>query len=91
MQVRYYKSFEKDISKIKLKSVADEVEKRIISVKKCESLVDFIQLPGVTKMVGYTDFYRIKFGNYRIGVRIADNVVYFARFGIRSNIYKIFP
>jgi len=91
MQVEFHKNFDKDIAKIKLKSVRDAVAEQIIAVEECKSFAEFIQLPDVTKLVGHVDCYRIKFGNYRIGIKIVDNVVHFARFGIRSKIYKIFP
>jgi len=91
MQVEFYSSFDKDISKVKLQSVKDSIAKQIISVENCESLADFIQLPNVTKLVGHIDCYRIKFGDYRIGVRVVNNVVHFARFGTRANIYSLFP
>jgi len=91
MQVDYKKKFEKDISKIRLQSVSDEVLKNILAVKECQSLVDFINLPNVTKLVGYDNCYRIKFGDYRIGVEVVDDVIHFSRFGTRSKIYDIFP
>jgi mRNA interferase RelE/StbE len=91
MQVEFKSKFEKDIAEIKLKSVADSVERQIEIVENCKSVVEFIRHSNVTKMVGHVDCYRIKFGDYRIGVKIVGNVVYFVRFGIRSTIYKIFP
>jgi len=91
MQVEFYSSFDKDIAKIKQKSVADAVEEQIEAVEECRTLAEFIRLPSVTKLVSHKDYYRIKFGNYRIGVKVVDNVVHFARFGTRSKIYKVFP
>jgi len=91
VKVKYRKNFEKDISKIRQQFVFDEIFRQITAVKECKSLVDFIRLPGVTKLVGHTDCYRIKFGDYRIGIKVIDNIIHFARFGTRSNIYKVFP
>ena len=91
MQVKYHQKFDRDISKIRQQSVADEVAKQITEVKKCKTFIDFVRLPNVTKLVGHDDFYRIKFGDYRIGVKVVDNFVCFSRFGTRSKIYKIFP
>jgi len=91
MQVKYLKKFDKDIAKIRLQSVADEVAAQIKAVKECSSLVEFIRLPNVKKLVGHVDCYRIKFGDYRIGVKVIDNIIYFARFATRTAIYRIFP
>jgi hypothetical protein len=63
MQVKYLKNFEKDIAKIRSQSVSDEVFQQIAAIKECKSLVDFIRLPNVTKLVGHIDCYRIKFGD----------------------------
>ena len=91
MQVKYRKTFEKEISKVRLQSVLEEIGEHIKVVKECKTLLEFTQLPAVTKLVGHKGYYRIKFGDYRIGVKVVDNVIHFVRFGIRSKIYNIFP
>jgi len=91
MQVKYHKDFIKDISKIRLQSVLDAIEERDKEIKACESLAEFVNLPTVTKLVNFKDYYRVRVGNYRIGVKIIDGIVHYARFAIRSKIYQIFP
>ncbi len=42
-------------------------------------------------MVGYSKFYRLRMGNYRIGLQIENNVMVLVRIAKRDEIYKIFP
>lgn len=43
-------------------------------------------------MEGYSAFYRIRIGDYRIGLQIeSDNLVYFVAFDHRRDIYRHFP
>ena len=91
MQIAYHKDFIKDLSKIRLQFVLDAVEERDKEIRECKSLAEFINLPSVTKLVNCKDYYRIKVGDYRIGVKIIDGIVHYSRFAIRSKIYQIFP
>lgn len=43
------------------------------------------------KLEGYKIAYRIKLGDYRIGVFIEDETIEFVRFVHRKDIYKKFP
>ncbi|MDH5475600.1 MAG: hypothetical protein OEX22_07930 [Cyclobacteriaceae bacterium] len=57
-------------------------------VKKAENFDD---LSGIKKLTGFDDAFRIRTGNYRIGVFVDEEVVQFARVAHRKDIYKIFP
>jgi mRNA interferase RelE/StbE len=88
MKVVFLWKFSKDLDKVKkpkdLKSIADIIE----MVKSVES---FEEVAGVKKLTGFDDAFRIRSGNYRIGVFLEDGVVQFARVAHRKDIYKIFP
>lgn len=45
------------------------------------------------KMTGYRDYYKIRIGSYRIGLRInqADHLIEFQRVLHRKDIYRVFP
>ncbi|MBX6423476.1 type II toxin-antitoxin system RelE/ParE family toxin [Thermosulfurimonas sp. F29] len=43
------------------------------------------------KLKGYKDFYRIRIGDYRIGLQIKENKIIFVRFLHRKEIYRCFP
>ncbi|MGB5593914.1 MAG: type II toxin-antitoxin system RelE/ParE family toxin, partial [Crocosphaera sp.] len=40
---------------------------------------------------GYQSFYRIKIGDYRIGIEADNNELIFVRFLHRKEIYRFFP
>ena len=42
-------------------------------------------------MEGYSIYYRIRIGNYRIGLQIENELVYFVAFDHRKDIYRNFP
>ncbi len=88
MKTEFLKRFEKDIDNISLQSVREEVMKVI---KNVEDSSNISGLKGLKKLSGYKNAYRIKMGNYRIGIFIEKNIVEFARVVHRKDIYKIFP
>ncbi len=88
MNVQYLKKFSKDLDKIVRPKDRQTILEVIQKVKKVEK---FEQVPGVRKLVGYPDAYRIRSGDYRIGVYVDGNKVEFARIAHRKVIYKIFP
>jgi len=46
----------------------------------------------IHKMSGYTHYYRIRTGNYRIGCKItAKSEIIFYRVKSREEIYRVFP
>ena len=46
----------------------------------------------IRRMKGFTDYYRIRVGHYRIGCRIiGDNTILFYRVKSREEIYRVFP
>lgn len=88
MQVVFLKKFSKDLDKItqpKDRKALGGVIKLVKEVDKLE------EVPGVKKLTGFNDAFRIRSGNYRIGVFVEGKVVQFARVAHRKDIYKIFP
>ncbi|MEQ8425753.1 MAG: type II toxin-antitoxin system RelE/ParE family toxin [Cyclobacteriaceae bacterium] len=88
MQVAFLKKFSKDLDKItqpKDRKALGEVIKLVKEVAKLE------EVRGVKKLSGFNDAFRIRSGNYRIGVFVDGKVVQFARVAHRKDIYKLFP
>ncbi len=48
-------------------------------------------IKGLKKLKGFKDAYRVRLGDYRLGVFINKDLVQFARFVHRKDIYKLFP
>ena len=83
------KQFDKLVFKIKDQSVKLRLKKiieKVASAKKLE------EIPNITPIVGHPNYYRIKFGDYRIGVSLEENTLWFLYFGKRDeSTYKKFP
>ena len=82
------KSFEKDTYKITDSSTRKKISKCIINVKQAETLKE---IKNLGKLTGYHVEYRIKSGDYRVGLIIEHEKVIFVRFLHRKDIYKYFP
>lgn len=88
MNVEYLDKFYKDIDKISSKIV----KKKIIElIQHIENSSDISQISNVKKLVGFTTAYRIRIGDYRIGIFFQEDTVIFARILHRKDIYKLFP
>ncbi len=88
MNVEYDASFLKSINKLKNKSVEEQIAKAIANVKNAETIA---QIPGNKKLKGYSRYYRIRIGNYRIGYELTGQTVRFIIVADRKDIYNMFP
>ena len=78
-----------------IKKITDDlllrvIEQTICSVEEAKTVKD---IPELRKLKGYKNgiYYRIKLGDYRIGVTIENDLVTFVVFRHRKDIYKFFP
>ena len=88
MEIIFLDKFEKDIDKIKSKSVKSSIIKIIEHVEKANSISE---IKNLKKLKGFSSAYRIRMGDFCIGVFIEDNKVEFARIIHRKDIYKLCP
>lgn len=88
MELKFKGQFIRDID-VSNKALLHEVKAAIDNVKAAKTIAQIAQLK---KLRSYETLYRIKVAkDYRIGVVIRNEVVWFVRFGHRNNIYKRFP
>jgi len=88
MKVEFLKRFNKDAEHVSVQSVRNEITK---AIKNVESAAKRSEISGLKKLTGYKNAFRIKIGDYRIGIFIINDTVQFARVIHRKDIYKIFP
>ena len=89
MNVEYSARFVKDLKALKgTPSFAKIRELVFESVPVAETLDE---IPHFAKLEGYDNYYRIRVGDYRIGVKIENEVVVFMRVLHRKEIYRYFP
>jgi mRNA interferase RelE/StbE len=88
MNVEFKSSFVKDLKKIKEKPLQLQIRELI---EKVETAGDMTELENVKKLSGSDTYYRIRLGDYRVGLKIENETVCFVRFLHRKDIYRYFP
>ncbi len=88
MNVEFKNSFVKDLKKIKEKQLQSQIRELI---EKVESTENMTELENVKKLSGSDVYYRIRLGDYRVGLKIENETVCFVRFLHRKDIYRYFP
>lgn len=88
MIVKIDKVFEKDTDKIKDKKILNKIADVIEKVRAAD---DIISIRNIKKLRGSNKFYRIRAGDFRIGIIIDNGIVEFIRCLHRKDIYKYFP
>jgi mRNA interferase RelE/StbE len=88
MDVGYSKKFLKQLA-----SIPNETRVKIEHFVFAEliSASSMSSLGKVEKMQGYEGFYKVRFGNYRLGLVIDNNLVTIKTVMHRREIYKFFP
>ena len=88
MKTAFRESFTRDLKAVRDKKLLQRVREVIEAVEKADSLGD---LPNLKKLKGAKSYFRLKLGDYRIGLALESNTVIFVRFLDRKDIYKYFP
>lgn len=88
MRVSFEASFARDLKGIRDKSLLKRVEQVIEEVKAAAILSEVKHL---TKIHGHTTLYRLRLGDYRIGIEVIDDEFIFVRILHRKDIYRYFP
>jgi mRNA interferase RelE/StbE len=88
MKTAFKASFLKAIKKINSDQLKVDIANAILNVESAESLRQISQLK---KLKGYKQYYRIRIGDYRIGIKIEAEIVNFVVIDHRKNLYRIFP
>jgi mRNA interferase RelE/StbE len=89
VKFRIEKSFDRDVDGIRDKKLLRKLQVFISTIEDADTIQE---IPHVKKMEGYKSYYRIKIGDYRLGMEAVSNKeVVFLRFLHRKDIYRFFP
>jgi mRNA interferase RelE/StbE len=88
VQIIYRRSFAKDLKKIRSKRVRQEIAAVLESLEQSNTLYD---IPHVKRLSSDGPYYRIRIGEYRMGIAIEGDTVSIVRFLHRREIYRYFP
>ena len=88
MEIIYLRQALKDVSKIKNSKLKLKLALIIADLKLVENLSE---IKNVKAMSGHSEAYRIRIGDYRLGIFYSNETITIARFLKREDIYKLFP
>ncbi len=88
MELEFRDSFLKDVKRIAETAVKKKITAVISDSRDATSLLD---LKNIKKLEGSTDYYRIRVGDYRIGIKLQDKKLIYMRCLHRKDIYRYFP
>lgn len=88
MNFEIEKAFAKDFRKLKNRELATAMSDTILQVSKASTIKEIHHLK---KLTGYPSAFRIRIGDYRIGLIIEHGIVTFVAFAHRKEIYNRFP
>ena len=89
MKVDFRKSFLGDLKRVKDTPIRNRVRETIQSLEQAQSLEKISDL----RKLKYGDgrYYRIRMGDYRLGLALKHDTLVFVRFFHRKDLYKYFP
>ena len=88
MRIEVQKSFEKDVENISDTKLAIQLNTIIEDLENCKSL---IEIKNLKKLKGKGNYYRIRIGNYRLGLKLEEETITLLRFLNLKDIYTYFP
>jgi mRNA interferase RelE/StbE len=89
MRVLFTKSFAKDLHKHKKnRRILNQVQKIIEDAEQAEVISE---LTNLKQLKAEGRYYRIRTGDYRIGITIENDEITFVRVLHRKEIYRFFP
>jgi len=88
LKTGFKKSFLKDVKALHSKKLKERIKSTIRDVEKAETLQC---IGNLTKLKGSEKYYRIRIGDYRIGIIVEGQMVTFIRCLHRREIYRYIP
>lgn len=88
MRVEFRKTFKQDLRDIKDRKFLDRIRAAIEEVESANSL---IEVRNVKAIQGHENYYRIRVGDFRLGLYLDNGVVAFVRVLHRKEMYRYFP
>ncbi len=88
MKVEYSKKFLKQLATVP-SDIRSKIENFVF--EELLSASSIYEMGKIEKMKGYEDFYKVRFGNYRLGLVIENEIITVKTVMHRREIYKFFP
>jgi len=89
LEVQYRQAFLKDLKQLKSSASYQHIYE--IAFTTLEAIDSLEEIPNIKAMRGYSDRYRIRIGDYRIGIEVNGDVIEVMRLLHRREFYRYFP
>ncbi|MFN6562348.1 MAG: type II toxin-antitoxin system RelE family toxin [Nostoc sp. ChiSLP01] len=89
MITQYLPSFIKDLKALKSTPYYETI--KTLAFEEVPQILTFEEITNLKKLQGYENAYRIRVGDYRIGLIFDGETVLFQRVLHRKDIYRYFP
>jgi len=88
VKVEFRKTFEKDLRKLRDKALMGKIKTVIEAIEAAEALEAVAKLK---KLKGEDGYFRVRIGDYRVGLYLEGDTVLFVRILHRREFYRYFP
>lgn len=88
MNVQFRASFAKDLRNINDKNTLRRIKETVEQIEQAENIGN---IPNLKKLKGSGNYFRVRVGEYRIGMAIENQIVTLVRCLNRKEIYRYFP
>jgi mRNA interferase RelE/StbE len=89
VKILYSKAFAKDLEAVSRNPGVKKKLLKLIEIVKTINSINEIQ--NSKKIEGYDRYYRVRLGDYRLGLKLSGNTIEFVRILHRREIYRRFP
>jgi mRNA interferase RelE/StbE len=88
MEIQLTRPFQKEVC-----ALSAPMKMRVLAIiERVIAAETLAEMPNVKVMEGANNYFRIRLGDYRIGIfKRLDNVIEFQRVGTRGDFYNRFP
>ena len=88
MKVVHHKTFLKELANIPANS-RKAIE--VFAFEEAPELNSIAASGKIEKLKGFKNYYKVRFGDYRVGLRLEGDTLIFERVLHRKDIYRVFP
>lgn len=88
MNVEFKRSFAKDLKRLRSKALRAQL---LTVIEQVEQAATLDEVANLKRLTGDGLYFRIRLGDYRIGLLFVEQTVVFVRFLHRRDIYRFFP
>ncbi len=89
LEVQYRQAFLKDLKQLKSSTSYQRIYE--VAFTTLAAINTLEEIPDIKAMKGYSGRYRIRIGDYRIGIEVNDDFIEVMRVLHRREFYRYFP